>query len=88
MSRRPLAVFFVIWAGLLLVTGIGTTARAIPIGDTLTVIQRPLINIPTILTVGDTLRIDCEASPGTSGWAAELLRGQIQVSMPVPGPIA
>ena len=54
---------------------------AIPIGDTLTVIQRPLINIPSIVREGDTLLIECEASPGTSGWGAELQRDDIQIPM-------
>jgi hypothetical protein len=43
-----------------------------PVADTLTVIQRPLLNIPTILAPGDTLDISCEAGPGVTGWVAEL----------------
>ncbi len=87
MQKRPHAVFLSIGAGvlsagltLLLMAG---AAGAIPTGDTLTVIQRPLINIPTIVTEGDTLTIDCEASPGTSGWAAELVYGSVTVPMTV-----
>jgi 3',5'-cyclic AMP phosphodiesterase CpdA len=45
------------------------------VGDTLTVIQRPLLNIPAIVTPGDTLTIECAAPPATSGWAAELTYG-------------
>ena len=43
------------------------------IGDTLTLIQRPLPNIPALVVVGDTLRISCDAPPGTSGWTAALV---------------
>jgi hypothetical protein len=53
------------------------------LGDTLTVIQRPLLNIPSIVTVGDTLRMECEASPATTGWTAELVRGPLHVGLEV-----
>ncbi len=58
-------------------------AKVIPKGDTLTVIQRPLLNIPALITPGDTLTIECQASSGTSGWTAELYHGQTQISLPV-----
>ncbi len=44
-----------------------------PVGDTLTVIQRPLVNIPAIVVAGETFTIDCEADPSTTGWAASLV---------------
>ena len=87
MQNRPQAVFFFVGARilgatlmLLLLAGV---AGAIPIGDTLSVIQRPLVNIPYIVTEGSTMRIDCEAGTGTSGWAAELVYGSITVPMTV-----
>ncbi len=43
-----------------------------PVADTLTVIQRPLLNIPALLAPGDTLEISCEADGAVTGWAAEL----------------
>ncbi len=43
-----------------------------PIGDTLTVIQRPISNIPTIATPGEELSIVCLAEPATIGWNAVL----------------
>ena len=43
-----------------------------PIGDTLTVIQRPISNIPSIAAPGDELSIVCLAEPATSGWEAIL----------------
>jgi hypothetical protein len=83
MLDRPNTVFFASWVGLALILLITIPAVAIPIGDTLTVIQRPLINIPSIVTEGDTLLIECESSPGTSGWTAELQRDGIQLPMSV-----
>jgi predicted phosphodiesterase/archaellum component FlaG (FlaF/FlaG flagellin family) len=83
MNRRPPAVLFSLWAGLLLLAAVAAPASAIPIGDTLTVIQRPLLNIPAIVRPGDTLTIECEASAGTSGWAAELIHDQIQIPITV-----
>jgi 3',5'-cyclic AMP phosphodiesterase CpdA len=51
------------------------------IGDTLTVIQRPLLSIPSLVTAGDTLTIECEADPSTTGWAARLARGAVEVPL-------
>ena len=87
MHRRPRAVFLfimpmILGAGLMLLLMAGL-AGAIPTGDTLSVIQRPLVNIPYIVTEGSTMRIDCEADPGTSGWAAELIYESITVPMTV-----
>jgi predicted MPP superfamily phosphohydrolase len=47
------------------------------IGDTLTVIQRPLLNIPALVRPGDTLDISCMADPATAGWGAELRHGAL-----------
>ncbi len=57
--------------------------KTIAIGDTLTVIQRPLINIPAIVRSGDTLTIECVADTQTSGWAANLIYDQIQIPLQV-----
>ncbi len=86
MQKRPRAVFFFIGTGVLaavLLLALAGLAGAIPTGDTLTVIQRPLINIPCIVPQGSTMTIHCEASPGTSGWDAELVYGAITVPLPV-----
>lgn len=45
----------------------------LPIGDTLTVVQRPLFNIPSIVTPGDDLKIQCFAPESTTGWDAQLI---------------
>ncbi len=49
-----------------------TSMAQYSIGDTLTVIQKPLLNIPSIVFPGQTLDIDCEAAPLTTGWQAWL----------------
>jgi predicted MPP superfamily phosphohydrolase len=51
------------------------------IGDTLTVIQKPLANIPTILTPGQTLEINCDADPATTGWQAEIFIENLVVNL-------
>ncbi len=59
----------------------GTTSSAI--GDTLTVIQRPLVNIPAMVPAGQILEINCAADPATTGWQAEITYGAITVSLPL-----
>ena len=54
-----------------------------PAGDTLTVIQRPLVNIPALVREGGILDIDCAADPAASGWAAMLKRGNIEIPLEV-----
>ncbi len=44
-----------------------------PIGDTLTTIQRPLLNIPTIIVPGEELEIICLAPETTTNWQSELI---------------
>jgi hypothetical protein len=53
----------------------------VPIGDTLSVIQRPLLNIPAIVTEGDTIHINCDADPATSGWAVRLVHDLTEVPL-------
>ncbi len=53
------------------------------VGDTLTVIQRPILNVPAVLPIGDMLNIDCEADPETTGWTAGLVCGEIEVALDV-----
>jgi len=62
---------------------LGSDTGSVPIGDTLTVIQRPLLNIPALVTPGDTLTIECDADPATTGWAAALVRGPITIPLTV-----
>lgn len=53
------------------------------LGDTLTVIQRPLLNIPAIHIPGETLVITCVAPSSTTGWQAQLIHKGKTVNLPV-----
>jgi len=55
--------------------------KTVPIGDTLTIIQRPLINIPSILQPGDTLDILCDVSESPSSWSATLIREDHEIEL-------
>ncbi len=59
--------------------GDGSSTGSYALGDTLTVIQKPLLNIPAIVEAGQSFTINCQADPTTSGWAATLQHGQVEV---------
>jgi hypothetical protein len=52
-------------------------------GDTLTVIQRPLLNIPEIVIPGETLTITCLAPQNTTNWNAWLKHSNKRINMPI-----
>jgi hypothetical protein len=63
-------------------------AHAVPpanpeVVDTLSVIQRPLLNIPVIVIPGETFTIECVAAPSTTGWTAWLYKGNLIYSLPI-----
>lgn len=55
--------------------------ETIPIGDTLTVIQRPIHNIPRITIPNEEFIIECLAEEMTENWTAELLHADKVVSL-------
>lgn len=67
----------------LLAVAAAPAAAVETLGDTLTVIQRPLLNIPAFVVPGGELTISCEAASGVTGWAAELRRGARTVPLAV-----
>lgn len=76
------------WQGLTFILGliltcatIATAGSIFPLGDTLTVIQRPLLNVPRITRPQDTLWIECEAPASTANWSASLLRNKRRVDL-------
>jgi predicted MPP superfamily phosphohydrolase len=83
MSPKPNIGLFCFWASFMLIIAIGAPASAVTPGDTLTVIQRPLVNLPAIVTPGSILTVECEAPTGTSGWTASLVHGQVAVPLTV-----
>lgn len=56
---------------------------AIPIGDTLTIVQRPLLNIPSIVMTGEEFNIVCFSPQSTTDWGAELFYEDIIVPLNV-----
>jgi hypothetical protein len=54
-----------------------TAAHAWAWGDTLTVIWKPLPNLPSFARPGDTLTVWANASPAAGGWSANLRRGAL-----------
>ena len=68
---------------LLFVTAALWVSEAACQADTLTVIQRPQLNITAIVRPGDALSIQCEASEAASGWNAQILRGLIALPMEI-----
>ncbi len=55
----------------------------IPIGDTLTIIQKPILNIPAIVEPGDTLTIFCKTDIINSKWKANLLLNKKEYNLKV-----
>jgi predicted phosphodiesterase len=53
------------------------------IGDTLTVIQRPLLNIPSIVVPGQELEIICLAPESTVDWQAELIHPSLNIPLSI-----
>lgn len=55
----------------------------IPKEDTLTVVQRPLLNIPSIVTSGQEMDIACFAPETTTDWNVELFYNNVTVPLSV-----
>ncbi|NTV03841.1 hypothetical protein HGA89_02825, partial [bacterium] len=68
-----------------LLFGVRAGAQTYTLADTLTVIQRPLVNIPALVLPGQDLLISCVAPLGTTGWTARLERGALQIPLQVVG---
>ncbi len=81
MFRKNIALLAVLAGFIALVVMPGSARAQWAIGDTLTVIQKPLQNIPSIVLPGDALEISCVASPGQTGWAVSLERGGFQIPL-------
>ncbi len=52
-------------------------------GDTLTLIQRPILNVPAIQIPGETMSITCLAPQTTTGFNAWLVHGLKRISLPM-----
>jgi len=61
------------------------SARAWTYGDTLTVIWKPLPNLPSFVRPGDTLTVWANAPSAASGWNASLRLGSLGVPLALAG---
>jgi predicted MPP superfamily phosphohydrolase len=59
------------------------TDAPIPKGDTLTVVMRPILSIPEIVTPGGSFVIEADADPSTSGWTARIERDGLTHWLPI-----
>jgi 3',5'-cyclic AMP phosphodiesterase CpdA len=59
------------------------SAEGYPLGDTLTVVMRPISSVPAIVPRGESFSVHCLADPGTQGWNVTLVRWGIQVPLAV-----
>ncbi len=53
------------------------------IGDTLTTIQKPILNIPEIVTPGEQFEIWCAAEENVENWQAELVYKDYQIAVDI-----
>jgi hypothetical protein len=60
---------------LLLLPCLATAERSRALGDTLTVVMRPILPVPAIVTPGASFTIEAMAPQSTTGWTAALVRG-------------
>lgn len=78
---RPYATLVAAIAAILLASAHATAAEPAPygteraVGDTLTVVMRPILSIPQIVTPGGSFTVEAVAAPSTAGWAAALNGG-------------
>jgi|GEM_PF-273494 len=61
----------------------GSDPCDIPQADTLSVVERPVLNIPSIVTPGQQLSLECFASETTTNWGVELFYGDITIPLTV-----
>jgi len=84
-KRLDVSATAILWV--ILVLGAHWTAPAAmgqeAIGDTLTVIQRPLQNIPSLVLMNGEFEISCSAPANASQWTAELHHDQTAVSLEI-----
>lgn len=56
-----------------------------PIGDTITTIQRPLMNIPEIVVPNEPFNIACIADPSATNWTAALVHENKSIPIDISG---
>ena len=76
---RPLFLVVISW--MVICWAPAVQGQSFALGDTLTVIQKPLLNIPSLVVPGGELLIQCAADPQVTGWTASLERGELQIPL-------
>ncbi len=69
--------------GFLMILAPWAFGQTFALADTLTVIQKPLLNIPSMVQPGGFLEISCAAEPSTIGWHASLERGGFAIPLAI-----
>lgn len=86
LSHRSVGLAVLVLAFVLAPTArVAVAAEAI--GDTLTVIQKPVLNLPAFALPGGSVTISCQADLSTTGWAAELIHGTTHVPLSITGAV-
>ncbi len=68
---------------LLIIAAGAANAEERAIGDTLTVVMRPILSVPVVRADGQSFTIEAKASSGATGWSAALERGGLSYSLPL-----
>ncbi|MEA3409319.1 MAG: hypothetical protein U9Q95_03125, partial [Candidatus Eisenbacteria bacterium] len=74
-ERAGSPLLLVALAILLTLPGLAGAEVGRVLGDTLTVVMRPILPVPSIVVPGDSFTIEAMAPPSTTGWTAQLVRG-------------
>jgi len=74
LRTRPLITAFACVSLLGLAASCAWAGERPAVGDTLTVVMRPILSVPAIVTPGGSFTIEAKASPSASAWAATLTR--------------
>ncbi len=70
---------------LLAAIGLSAVSPYNALGDTLTVIMKPILNVPAIHIPGETLNITCIAPSTTTNWQAQLRHGNKTATLDITG---
>jgi hypothetical protein len=83
MTRRASASIFIALAAAAPLRAADLPGSSRAIGDTLTVISRPILSIPAVVTPGSQFTVEASAAQSTSGWSASLVRGTLSYPLAV-----
>ena len=82
-ARAGAPYLLAVLAILLTLPGLAPAEESRSLGDTLTVVMRPILPIPSIVVPGGNFVIEAMAPQSTTGWTAQLVRGTVAHSLTV-----